>query len=429
MDYIATYYQQTLSEKATPYSRLTHQIEVDCCVIGAGISGLSVAAELIEQGLTVAVLESHRVAWGASGRNGGFVSPGFALSYPMIRKKVGTKDAKELYKLSIEGMRIIQRNIESLGMQDVLQSEGELDVIRYKNDKALHERKHYSQQDFDLHLDVLDSGKLNKKLHSDAYFGAIFNPDAFQIHPLNYCIHLARSLANKGAQIYEQSFVEVVKKTDTGFTVMTAHGEVRCRDLVYCTSAYSGDIEQQIKRAIIPISTHVMLSKDLDGKLNTAISTTSGVLDDRRASDYYRVVEGDKLLWGGHITTIEPSPQSLKATMKKRLLNVYPQLTGVQDDVSWSGKMGYAKHKMPFVGKLNSGAWVCTAFGGHGLNTSSICGQLVAQAVAGTDTRYTLFAPFGLDYNFGLAGKIAVQLSYWGYQLQDWWKETQSRLK
>lgn len=427
MDYIATYYQQTIADSATPYSRLTNQIDMDCCVIGAGISGLSVASELIEQGQTVAVLESHRVAWGASGRNGGFVSPGFALSYPMIRKVVGPKNAKKLYQLSIDGMHIIKRNIESLNMHDVLQSRGELDVIRYKGDQALRERKHYSQEEFNLQLDVLSSDELKEKLHSDAYFAAIYNADAFQIHPLNYCIHLAASLALKGAQIFEQSFVEAVRKTKTGFTVLTAHGEVRCRNLVYCTSAYSGDLAPQIKRSVIPISTHVMLSKNLGKKLNSAISTQSGVLDDRRASDYYRRVEADKLLWGGHITTIEPSPKRLKNTMMKRLRKVYPQLGNVQDDVSWSGKMGYAKHKMPLIGKLNDGSWVCTAFGGHGLNTSSICGQLVAQAIAGKDTKYKLFEAFGFEYNFGLVGKVAVQFSYWTYQLQDWWKESRSR--
>lgn len=429
MDYITTYYHQTISEKATPHSRLTNQINVDCCVIGAGIAGLSVASELTEQGLTVAVLESHRVAWGASGRNGGFVSPGFALSYPMMCKTVGKENAQELYKLSIEGMHIIKRNIESLKMKDVYQSQGELNVIRYNDDKGLHDRKQYSQKDFDLHLEVLDADKLKQKLHSDVYFAAIFNQEAFQIHPLNYCIHLANSLVNKGVQIFEQSFVESVKKTDTGFTVKTAHGEVRCRELVYCTSGYSGDIEREIERAIFPISTHVMLSKNMEHKQTSAISTESGVLDDRRASDYYRLVEGDKLLWGGHITTIEPPPESLKDTMKKRLNQVYPQLSEVQVDVSWSGKMGYATHKMPLVRRLKSGAWVCTAFGGHGLNTSSICGQLVAQAIACNDNRYKLFAPFGLAYNYGLLGKAGVQFSYWGYQLQDWWKETRSRSK
>ncbi len=429
MDYIPTYYQKTITETASHYSRLTSQIGVDCCIIGAGIAGLSVASELIKQGKSVVILESHRVAWGASGRNGGFVSPGFALSYPMICKAVGRQHARKLYRLSIEGVHIIKNNIENLNMNDVLQSKGELDVIRYRDDNNLHERKHYSEQDFGLKLDVLDTQNLKQKLHSDRYFAAIFNQEAFQIHPLNYCIRLASSLIERGAQIYEQSHVESTQRTNNGFTVKTAHGGVICDDLVYCTSAYSGDLNQRLKRAIFPISTHVMLSQPLGDKRRFAMSTESGVLDDRRASDYYRVVDGDKLLWGGHITTIEPSPLGLETTIKKRLTQVFPQLTGTQAELSWSGKMGYSRHKMPHIGKLRNGAWVCTAFGGHGLNTATICGEVVAQAIACDDDRYILFAPFGLDYNFGAFGKVGVQLSYWAYQLQDWWREYRSHAK
>ena len=57
--------------------KLTFELDIDVCVIGAGLAGLTVAREIAKRGWSVAVLEAGRVAWAASGRNTGFVLPGF----------------------------------------------------------------------------------------------------------------------------------------------------------------------------------------------------------------------------------------------------------------------------------------------------------------------------------------------------------------
>jgi hypothetical protein len=85
--------------------------------------------------------------------------------------------------------------------------------------------------------------------------------------------------------------------------------------------------------------------------------------------------------------------------------------------------MAYARHYMPQVGKLDEGLWYCTAFGGHGLNTTAAAGGLIADAIAEGDDRYRLFEPFGLAWNGGPLGPVAAQLTYWKLQLQDWWAE------
>ncbi|HVI87040.1 MAG TPA: FAD-dependent oxidoreductase, partial [Dongiaceae bacterium] len=69
----------------------------------------------------------------------------------------------------------------------------------------------------------------------------------------------------------------------------------------------------------------------------------------------------------------------------------------------------------------------CTAFGGHGMNTTAIGGRVIAEAIAGDSDRYRLFAPFALDWNGGIFGKAAAQLTYWTYQLQDAWRERRAR--
>ena len=101
------------------------------------------------------------------------------------------------------------------------------------------------------------------------------------------------------------------------------------------------------------------------------------------------------------------------------MTSTYPQLRGLEVDFAWSGLMAYARHLMPQIGALGPGLWFCTAFGGHGVNTTAIGGRVVAEAITGLSDRYRLFAPFGLAWNGGPAGRLAVQATYWALQAQD----------
>src|SRR5436309_6044762 len=90
---------------------LTYDIDVDVCVIGGGLAGLTTAREIARRGWSVVVLESRRIAWGASGRNDGFVLPGFAESMDRIVSRVGLDHAKALWALSEMGLRYVRTTI------------------------------------------------------------------------------------------------------------------------------------------------------------------------------------------------------------------------------------------------------------------------------------------------------------------------------
>src|SRR5690606_23254785 len=130
--------------------------------------------------------------------------------------------------------------------------------------------------------------------------------------------------------------------------------------------------------------------------------------DDRRAGDYYRVVEGGRrLLWGGRITTRAADPAGIVRELRREMLIAFPQLDSLRTELSWSGLMGYARHQMPQVGQMAPNVWHITAFGGHGLNTTAVAGKVVAEAMLGETDRIRMFAPFGLDWVGGPAGLIA----------------------
>src|SRR3954465_10426213 len=83
---------------------LTFDLDVDVCVIGGGLAGLTTARELSRRGWSVALLEAERIGWQASGRNSGFVLPGFAEAPERIIERVGLDHARALWALSETGV-------------------------------------------------------------------------------------------------------------------------------------------------------------------------------------------------------------------------------------------------------------------------------------------------------------------------------------
>src|SRR5690349_1130304 len=110
-----------LQRATAPFERpqLTFDLDVDVCVIGGGLAGLTVAREVARRGWSVAVLEARRIAWDASGRNCGFVLPGFGADVSRMVERVGIDRAKEFWKLSEAGVAYVRDTIREAGMTDV----------------------------------------------------------------------------------------------------------------------------------------------------------------------------------------------------------------------------------------------------------------------------------------------------------------------
>jgi len=207
-------------------------------------------------------------------------------------------------------------------------------------------------------------------------------------------------------------------------TLTTPQGKITAQRAVFATGGYTGPLIPALKRTILPIATYMMLTEPAPDLLAQAIQTHAAMVDDRRAGDYYRLVEnGQRLLWGGRITTRAGDTTAVAASLRAAMLQAYPQLAPLKTDLSWSGQMAYARHLMPQLGQLAEGVWHITAFGGHGLNTTTIAGKVLAEAMLNQSDRIALFRPFGLNWAGGPVGLAVAQLTYWGLQAQDKWRE------
>lgn len=424
--YADTYYARTLTEAGTR-PELTGVHEADVAVVGGGLAGLTAALDLARAGRSVVIVEAERVGWGASGRNGGFVGPGYATSHAHITRMVGLDDARHLHRLSIEGAQIVENNINSLGFADQNLVHGKLSVLRYHDPDGLARRRDLMDKEFGYRLELMSTEEVRTVLKSSKYYQAIHDPAAFHFHPLNYSRSLAKAAESLGARIFERSRVVATDFNGVDKVIKTANGEVRARDVVLACGGYTDNLVPRLRRSILPIATYVLLTEPAPNQIAEAVRTPKAISDNRRAGDYYRLVDGGaRLLWGGRITTRTSEPRRLAEMMRQTMVSTYPQLGDVRVETAWSGLMAYARHLMPLIGRMQPGIWYAYGFGGHGMNTTAIGGTVIAEAILGKTDRYRLFEPFGLAWNGGPFGTAAVQLTYWTYQAMDLARERRS---
>ncbi|MEP7030763.1 MAG: FAD-dependent oxidoreductase, partial [Pseudolabrys sp.] len=183
---------------------LSHDLDVDVCVIGAGLAGLTVAREVAQRGWSVAVLESGRIAGFASGRNTGFVLPGFSEHVDDMVERVGLDHAKQLWALSEEGVDYVRNNIAQTEMPGVDATPGWLHISKTDNDdevRSLVERLRWIGAD----VEFWARDRLRAEIANPRYFNAIYSRRAYHIHPLNYALGLAALAEAAGARIFENT--------------------------------------------------------------------------------------------------------------------------------------------------------------------------------------------------------------------------------
>lgn len=423
LPYPDTFYARSLTETTTRPA-LTGTAEADVIIVGGGLAGLVTGLELARGGLKPLILEAQAVGWGASGRNGGIVSPAFACGGDAIAARVGTDAARTLHKLTIEGVTRLRGYINDLNITGADPIPGLLNLRRFDKSDDLHAYAAEFAHDYGYEFTYLNREAIRGRLATERYFHGLADNQAFHIHPLNYLRALASEIERLGGRICEASPATQALFHAPEKRVKTAMGEARAPRVVFATGGYTDGLVPRLKRAVLPIATYMMLSEAAPDLLASAIRTREAVLDDRRASDYYRLVDGGKrLLWGGRITTRAASSEGVARELRREMIGVFPQLAGLKTELSWSGLMGYARHLMPQIGQMEPGVWHATAFGGHGLNTTAVAGKILAEAILGQSDRISMFKPFGLDWAGGPLGLAAAQATYWGLQAQDWWRE------
>lgn len=424
-----SYYRATAHapEVRTP---LCGRHETAVCVVGAGFAGLNTALGLAERGQSnVVLLESQRIGHGASGRNGGFVFGGYSRGEGALLHELGPARAKLLYRGTLDAVELIRRRSDNYRIACDRTDAGVLWANWFRDPEVLRSRQRLLAEHYGVEWQWLARESVRAKLHTSRYSDALFEPDAFHFHPLNYAIGIAQAAADQGVRVHEHTPAVALERNGTGWRVRTPQGQVDAEHVVLACGGYLAGLRRRVDAAVLPIATYAMVTEPLGARLSDVMSTQAAVYDTRFAFDYYRPLPDTRLLWGGRISIRERSPEVVQRLLYRDLLRVYPQMDGVRIDYAWSGLMSYARHEMPQVAQIEPGLWLAQAFGGHGVAPTTFAGEVLAAAIAEGDHRWREFRTYGVVSTLKPAGFLGAQLSYWWLQAQDAWKDWRERRK
>lgn len=398
--------------------------EVDVCVVGGGFAGLNTALGLLERGVgSVLVLEAQQVGHGASGRNGGFVFGGFSRGEDALLRDLGDEDARRLYMLTTDAVRMIRRRVDKYAIDCDPVDGGVIWANWFSDPEPLRARQALLARSYGAEWAWLDRARMRGLVESDRYADGLFEGGAFHFHPLAYARGLACTIVALGGAVREHSPATSLVREGAGWRVGTPHGHVHAGRVVLACGGYLAGLRRRVDESVLPIATYVMVTEPLGERMASVLRTPAAIYDTRFAFDYYRALPDTRLLWGGRISVLDRSPVEVESLLRADMLRVFPQLGDIAIDYAWSGLMSYAPHQMPHVLEAEPGLWVAQAFGGHGVAPTTAAGELVASAIAQGDDRWRMLSRYGLQPAFKPAGFVAAQMSYWWAQSKDAFKD------
>jgi len=388
--HVSSYYAATVND-TTRYPALEGTVKADVCVVGGGFSGIATAMSLAEKGRRVVVLEANRVGWGASGRNGGQCIAGVS-GEAEIERQLGPSGARLVRDIRYRGHDIIKERIARYGIacdwkdgwMEAAARPRHMDAIRAYHDARV------ADGEGDYH-ELVEPGDFRSVLDSGLYHGGIIDRRSGHLHPLNLCLGEARAARALGVEIYEDTTVFELKGGAKPFA-RTANGRVEADSVVL-----AGDTSHTFERGRLsglqfPTGSYIIATEPLSDNLARAINPQDlAVCDSNLVLDYFRLSRDRRMLFGGRCNYSNRDPRDITATMKRRLDEIFPQLRDTRVDFTWSGRIGIVLNRVPAIGRLEPNLYYMQGYCGHGLNTTHIAGEIVADAICGTTERFDLF--------------------------------------
>ncbi len=383
------YYHATRDVDFTA-ATLTEDITTDVAIIGGGITGVSAALHLAERGYKVALLEAQDIGWGASGRNGGQVLPGFGCSLHKLRQLTGADATKKLWDMSVEAVDLLHSQIARFAIP-ASPVRGYLHAaIKPRQVRDLREEQEELAALGAPVGRLLEGAELHSRLASPRYIAALEDNIAGHIHPYNYVLGLARAAQAAGAQLYAQAAVTQIEP-GVKITLHAGGHRVSASYLLVAGGAYLGGLERQLTGYIMPVGTYIMATEPRDD-VAALIPGNEAVADLNFVLDYFRRSADNRMLFGGRVSYSTVPPPSLGTSMLRRAVRVFPQLKDARVEYLWGGNVDITVNRAPHFGRLADNILFAHGFSGHGVALTGLAGKLAAEAIAGQAGRFDLFA-------------------------------------
>lgn len=364
-----------LDEPYEPRAPLAGDVEVEACVIGGGVGGLSCARSLALRGIETLVLERATVAGGASGRNGGFLLAGMAAFYHDARERYGAGRARGLYAQTLEAQREIYALAEELGASDAVRRTGLLRVSATEEEAEDVRRQVDALREDGFPAKLVEREALPPALQRSFHNACLTDHDG-ALQPARWIKALAGAAEQAGVRICEHTDVHAPVGADG---VMAGEARVRARHVVV---AADGALPALVPG--VPVRArrlHMVATEPLPERL------VGCPVYARFGFEYFQQTPDGRLLAGGFsdldgdlsYTDRDEGNPAVWARIERYLA----EDLGVQATVThrWVGTVGYSEDGLPVVRKADA-IYVAGGYSGHGNVLGYLAGRQLAELIA-----------------------------------------------
>ena len=378
---------------------LAQDESVDVAIVGAGYTGLWTAYYLLQAdpSLTVLILEAEHVGFGASGRNGGWVSALYPVGPRTLARDHGESAARDQYSALRDSVDEVGRVARAEGVDCGFHKGGTLVVARNRAQAARGRAEAKDSGYWATGTTWLRAGEATDRLAVHGLSGATFNPNCARIDPFRLAVGLAQAVEKRGAQIHEHTQV-----TRLGARwVMTEDGiVVKARHVIRATEAWTARLPRH-RRTVAPVYSLMVAT----ARLPLSLWDEIGLADAETFSELRHVIVygqrsmDDRLVFGGrgapyHFgSSIKPEFDSVAtvfANLRRSLTNLLPATEGVEFTHAWGGPLGISRDWHPSVGyDPSTGMGHAGGYVGDGVALSNLAGRTLADLVTARDTALT----------------------------------------
>jgi glycine/D-amino acid oxidase-like deaminating enzyme len=375
--------------------------EADVAIVGAGYTGLWTAyyLKLAAPSLRVVVLEREFSGFGASGRNGGWVSGFFSGPARVYESRGGHGGLLAMQTAMFETVDEVGRVILERGIDADFAKGGQIEVAlndaqaqRLRDSLKRRRASGLSRQD----LSELEDRELDQRIRVAGRRWATFSPHVARVHPAKLVRGLAALVERLGAEIYEATPVSEIRPHE----VISAAGSVRARWVVRATEGYTAEL-RGLKRALVPMNSSMIITEplppaaweDIGWSGKEALSDAAHVYVYLQRTEDGRIAIGGRGVpyrFGSRTDGTGDTAAATVRSLREKLTSMFPAASGVEIDHAWSGVLGVPRDWCASVDsdRARGLAWA-GGYVGQGVATANLAGRTLADLVLGRRTAIT----------------------------------------
>lgn len=383
----------------TPESVLDGNADSDVVIVGAGYTGLWTAYYLAKAkpDLKIRVLEEHFAGYGASGRNGGWLTNSMTGGQDGYAKKAGRKSVADFQLNLNKSVEEVIRVTEVEGIDAEVRKGGSLLVARNEAQLGrLGKLGEHARRWPEEGLQVLSRAQADQRIRVAGAVGGVWQPHCARLHPAKLATGLARVVRSLGVTIHEGTRVLEIRE---GMAI-TDRGTVSARHVIRATEGFTSKLRGE-KRTWVPLNSSMVITEPLPQEAWDEIGWENfDTLEDlshvysysQRTPDGRIAIggRGNPYRFGSATDNDGRIDEGTVASLTEIVRNWFPAAKATPIAHAWSGVLGVPRNWRATVGydRVSGLGWG-GGYVGTGVTASNLAGRTLTNLVLGEDTDIT----------------------------------------